>query len=226
MWNRTELKLKGRKAFRSNYWPSVLVGFLLALTSGSMVTTASMSQQSGDQTGYSLYQLPPGLAAFIASFAVVLLVAGLAISIFVFGPLQVGCSRFFLVNALQKADLKELGVPFNRSYINTVKVMFFTGLFEALWTLLFIIPGIIKMYAWRFVPYILAEKPDIDQKEARELSAAMMNGHKWNAFLYDLSFIGWYFLGGLTLGLVNLFYTHPYKGASDAELYLAIRTQS
>ncbi|MBQ6583447.1 MAG: DUF975 family protein [Mogibacterium sp.] len=86
--------------------------------------------------------------------------------------------------------------------------------------------GIIKAYAWRFVPYILAEKPDIDQKEARELSAAMMNGHKWNAFVYDLSFIGWIFLGVLTLGLLNLFYVNPYKGASDAELYLAIRTQS
>ena len=52
----------------------------------------------------------------------------------------------------------------------------------------------------------------------------MMEGHKLNSFIYDLSFIGWMLLSACTLGIVGIFYANPYKYASDAELYLAIRS--
>jgi hypothetical protein len=69
------------------------------------------------------------------------------------------------------------------------------------------------------VPYILAEDPEITGTEARDRSARMMEGSKWAAFVYDLSFLGWILLGILTLGILNLLWTSPYKDASDAELF-------
>ena len=51
----------------------------------------------------------------------------------------------------------------------------------------------------------------------------MMDGQRWNAFVYDLSFLGWEILGALTFGVVNLLWTNPYKENADAALYLRLR---
>ena len=76
-------------------------------------------------------------------------------------------------------------------------------------------PGIIKSYAYRMVPYILADNPKMDAMEAIALSRKMMDGQKWNTFVLDLSFLGWYLLGILALGIGTLF-VHPYKFSTDA----------
>ncbi|MFR5556791.1 MAG: DUF975 family protein [Coprococcus sp.] len=76
--------------------------------------------------------------------------------------------------------------------------MFFRDLFILLWTLLLIVPGIIKSYSYRLVPYILSENPHMDRKRALELSQQMMDGHKMEAFVLELSFFGWFLLSALT----------------------------
>lgn len=91
-----------------------------------------------------------------------------------------------------------------------------------LWYLLLIIPGIVKSYAYRMVPYILADNPNIGSKEAIKLSNEMTNGHKFNMFVLDISFIGWYLLGILAL-IVGVLFVLPYVNATEAELYLALR---
>ena len=101
--------------------------------------------------------------------------------------------------------------------------MFLTDLFVALWCILFIIPGLVKAYAYRLVPYIMADDPDIDAMDAIKKSQKMMKGHKWNAFVLDLSFLGWYFLGTLTAGLLWVFYVEPYEEQTDAELYEVLK---
>lgn len=69
------------------------------------------------------------------------------------------------------------------------------------------------------VPYILAENPGMDQKEAFAISKRMMDGEKFDAFVLQLSFIGWYLLAAITCGLVGIFYVNPYVEATMAELY-------
>ena len=96
-------------------------------------------------------------------------------------------------------------------------------LYLILWSCLFIIPGIVKSYEYRMIPYILADNPDIDRKEAFALSKAMMKGNKWRVFVLDLSFILWYLLGSITFGIVNVFYVEPYKQLTDAALYEALK---
>lgn len=97
--------------------------------------------------------------------------------------------------------------------------MFLRGLFTGLWSLLFVIPGIIKHYEYLMIPYILAENPGMDRQEVFAISKRMMMGQKWNVFVLDLSFIGWRLLEGITLGIVGVFYVEPYYQATMAELY-------
>ena len=99
--------------------------------------------------------------------------------------------------------------------------MFFYDLYSILWTMLFIIPGLIKIYEYRMIPYILADNPDMDKKEVFALSKSMMKGNKWRAFVLDLSFILWDFLSCVTLGLVEGKHSRvaPYKLLTNAALY-------
>ena len=87
------------------------------------------------------------------------------------------------------------------------------------------IPGIIKSYSYRMVPYIVAEQPDIDYRDAIRISREMMNGQKMNAFILDISFLPWIFLTGFTCGLAGVFYANPYILSTDAELYVVLRDQ-
>ena len=73
------------------------------------------------------------------------------------------------------------------------------------------------------IPYILADNPDIDKKEAFAKSKAMMEGNKWKVFVLDLSFILWYLLGVITCGILNVFYVEPYRQLTDAALYEALK---
>jgi uncharacterized membrane protein len=108
-------------------------------------------------------------------------------------------------------------------YGNIVVTMFMMNLKIFLWSLLFIIPGIIKAYEYRMVPYILAEHPEMSYSEVLEASSRMMDGQKMNAFILDLSFIGWEILNILTMGILGVFFVDPYVRATEAELYLALR---
>ena len=80
-------------------------------------------------------------------------------------------------------------------------------------------PGIVKSYSYRMVPFLLADHPELSGTETITLSRQMMNGHKWNAFVLDLSFLGWHILSILTLGLLGIFFVNPYQLSTDAELY-------
>lgn len=112
-----------------------------------------------------------------------------------------------------------------KRWLKTCWTMFVVSVFQLLWSLT--IAGIfIKYYSYYLVPYIIAENPDIDTMAAIRLSRKMMNGHKWQCFLFELSFIGWDILGLFTLGLSNILYTNPYKVASFSEYYAILRKEA
>ena len=110
----------------------------------------------------------------------------------------------------------------DKKYKNVALVMFKKSLYTFLWSLT-IIGGIIKHYSYMFIPYILAENPDIKSKDAFMLSKNMTNGYKWKMFLLDLSFILYDLLGVLTFNIFNLLVTNPYKATTYTELYMKIR---
>lgn len=100
-----------------------------------------------------------------------------------------------------------------------------TGL-VLLWTLLFIVPGIIKALAYSQAIYIMYDNPGISPKEALNASEKMMYGHKKELFILNLSFLGWHILGILTLGILEVFFVGPYYNATLALYYEELKSQS
>ena len=278
MWDRKELKQRGKAAFKANYWKCVLVALLLTLFAAGASTSTSRSVNAtlndnnynisvsdqgtevtvNDQTFENIgdaitaigtaegadAQAVAGLAeavnaiqsspeaqkavgillAALGGLILVIVIVGVILRLLVFNPLEAGCRGFFTRNSDAPAEVSEIKAGFH-PYGRTVGAMFLRDLFTCLWSLLFVIPGIIKHYSYRMVPYILADDPTIGGKDAITLSRQMMNGHKWNTFVLDLSFIGWELLSALTVGLLGLFYVKPYEAATGAELYKVLKNQ-
>ena len=96
--------------------------------------------------------------------------------------------------------------------------MFLVGLFTSLWSLLLIVPGIVKSYAYAMTPYILIDNPELSANQAINLSQKMMKGHKLDLFFLHLSFIGWIFISIFTLGIGSL-WLNPYIMTTQAAFY-------
>lgn len=166
--------------------------------------------------------IPTGALIGIGYMIFVIFIISLAVSIFLLSPLIVGCRRWYLLNRTAKPDIGEVAHVFKNGYMNTVKTMFLQDLFISLWSLLFVIPGIVKSYEYRMIPYLLAENPNMDWHEAFDRSRAMMKGNKWDTFVLDLSFLGWQLLAAFTCGLLSIFYVAPYMALTNAELYVKL----
>lgn len=112
-------------------------------------------------------------------------------TVFLTNPIQVGYRKFFMKNRLNEGKFADLFSGFSPQYLNIVKGMLTTDLIIFGWTLLFIIPGIIKGYQYFFVPFLLSENPNMSGARAREISTQMTDGYKWQIFVLALSFLGW-----------------------------------
>ena len=104
-------------------------------------------------------------------------------------------------------------------WAHAARVLLLQDVALLLWTLLLVVPGFVKAYEWRLVPFLLADDPLLSWRDAARTSGERMRGHKLDAFLLDLSFAGWWILGGLTFGALNLLFTVPYYGLTLAGLY-------
>lgn len=154
---------------------------------------------------------------------VVIMAFALAFKYFLMIPFDYGCRKFFRKNLDEPAKLSNIVYVFDSHYKNIVKTAFLTDLFIWLWSLLFIVPGIIKSYSYRLVPYIMSENPDMNFRDAQAESARLMKGNKWKSFVLDLSFIGWDILTLMTWGFLEIFFVGPYKASTDAALYESIK---
>lgn len=164
----------------------------------------------------------PAPSARSISFYILLIT--LPLLIFLYWPYKIGVNRFFMANIHQRTNLKAVLYAFSRkNYLPIVKTIFIMNIKLSLWTLLFIVPGIVKYYEYRMIPYFLSENPEIDSASAYRLSRDMMNGHKWDVFVLDLSFILWYLLSSFTLGIAAIIWVIPYNNATISELYQKFR---
>lgn len=102
------------------------------------------------------------------------------------------------------------------------KVTFLVGLFTFLWSLLFVIPGIIKGFSYSMSTYILAENKGKPASECINESKAMTEGHKMDLFVLGLSFIGWGFLCAITFGIASI-WVIPYMQATYANVYNSLK---
>lgn len=220
MFDRKAVKEAGRGNMMKHYWLAVLAGFLAVVFT---LASSGASSQNDDV----FYNAPDTVIyGSILVGAVVGLAIELIVVVFLVNPVKLGSAKWFLNNGREdNAKAEYLVYGFNAPYMNKVMVLFGRTWRILLWSLLFIIPGIVKMYQYRLVPYIVCDDPEISTEDALLKSEEMMYGSKWAAFVLDLSFIGWGLLSILTLGLLQIFFVVPYKCATNAELYEVLREQ-
>ena len=228
MWTRKMIKTRAKEVLKVSYWKAFLVSLVIALVggaSGSSFNWKFGNHHTGNMTGNhygSMSELWPYVPIFIGAFFLIMVLV-LAFRILLGYSLEVGGRRYFIRSTQNDFDLNNLGFAFEKiKYISVIKGMLWRAVINLLWFLLLIIPGIVKYYAYRMVPYILADNPQIDYKRALKLSTKMTDEQKFSIFVLDLSFIGWYLLGTLAF-LVGVLFVMPYQNATEAELYMLLR---
>lgn len=195
-----------------------------------MVNTITSNLNSLTKSQKYIYKIWDAIELFIMNqnllgiaYVLIAIIAILYI-ILLAEPLLVAERRYFII-ASEKENTK-MGVMkeiFKRkNWSNVAVIMFFKSFYNFLWYLT-IIGGIIKTYEYRMIPYLLAENPDMNKKEAFARSKQMMKGNKWKTFILDLSFILWEILSTITFGLLDILYVNPYKIATSVELYKTLK---
>ena len=146
-------------------------------------------------------------------------------ALIVIGPLEYGQAYIFLKQARdrQPVQLGDIFRGFQDDFSGTFLIGFLSQLFVALWSLLFLIPGIVKFYAYSMAYYVKLDHPDYGWKACIDESRRLMDGHKWEKFVLDLSFLGWIIVGSLCLGVGTLWVT-PYMAATEAQFYEYVRS--
>ena len=146
------------------------------------------------------------------------------LNFFLLYPLSLGYSvahKELLQNGDAAITRNTVRLAFSDYVRNAVSILL-VYLYTILWTLLFIVPGIIKGLAYSLTPFIVKDNPQLSPNQAINLSMKMMKGHKFDLFYLYLSFIGWILLAMLTLG-IGLLWVIPYMQTSMAAFYLDVK---
>ena len=197
-----------------------------------MVTNSELRRRAREQLGGNIFSNNWLL------FVVVCIVAGVMNTIsssvtcgiggiILAGPILYGYARLTanLANGQQKVEFSDFFKGFTEGFGRTFLLGLMTNLFTFLWSLLFIVPGIVKYYAYSMAPYIMQDDPNKNWKQCLDESQEMMEGHKGQLFCLHLSFVGWILLGMLCLGVGTIFVV-PYMQQSTANFYLSLKEQN
>lgn len=205
--------LLGGQLTGSNFWPSISAEALTRYpTLQAISNTLNWKTEIGPIT-LSLRSGTLGLATFILG-----------------GVIQLGYAQL-LLNQHDGKDyqFRDLFSQFDRFGTGFAQ-MFLRSLYTTLWSLLLVIPGIVKSYGYAMTPFILAEHPNLTASQAIELSQQMMEGHKMDLFLLNLSFIGWELLAGFSFNGIRLNFGHlflnPYTAAARAAFYRQLQVEN
>ena len=226
-----EFRAEAREALQGRYWRAFLVTLIAtALGAFGGSSGGAGAQNSSEAVSDSAQmQLDPemakGLVVILGIIIAIAIVIGI-LMIVIGGAVELGYNAFNieLYRTNEKPSVSMLFCRFNifgKAF--ALRILMFLKIFA--WSLLFIIPGIIAAYRYAMAPYLLAENPELTAKEAIEQSKALMAGEKWRLFCLQLSFIGWYLLGALALGVGILFVT-PYQRLAETAFYLELTAPS
>lgn len=231
MWDRIILKQNAKVALGGGRYGRAflvcLIDFLILGIFGgwsfSSRGSSALSPQAvfADAVAFHWYTIPNILLLIFAGF-----------------PLMVGIARFFLQNRFSdRAETVTMFTGFSDHYGNTVSGMLITSLITFVYSLLFIIPGIIKGLEYTMVPFILADNPAMPGERARQISSMMTNGEKGAIFTLYLSFLGWYIAIGVAFSVLSWVFwpiagflstvgaavVETYRQATFTELYIYMR---
>lgn len=228
MKNAVHFREDARNALNGNWASAVGTTFVASLLGGSVLmdgtgggSITNVVSQKEEQIREAVVNVPMNLVVIIT--AVVLAVVGVLaiwslVQLIVGGFVSLGLIQY----NMDLIDGKEVsfGTIFSKSALfgKALWLRIRMAIFTFLWTLLLIVPGIIKSFSYSMAGFIMAENPEISAKEAMRVSEEMMRGNKWRLFCLSFSFIGWNILACLSLGIGYLWLT-PYMNAATASFY-------
>lgn len=231
-----DFRAHARQALSGKWMPAVIAGLIVSLlhADGPIGPEVNFQFEGGEldaslelfgQTVLSTFENRPGLLAFLIGNTLLAIVA-IIVSAIVFGVIGSTVSVGYAKFNLALTDGFEADLTHMVGYFGYMKTAFCThllrGLYTLLWSLLFIIPGILADLSYSMTDYILSEHPDMTASEAIAASKDLMYGNRWRLFCLQWSFFGWSILAALTLGIGNLWLT-PYKQAAYAAFYRSLR---
>ena len=231
MKSNTFFKDSALNALRGNWGKAVLatlVYFLIAMAIAGPAAYTSIKTQvfMSDHSMTSVSQIttmvsdPEYIALQKQSMGTSSLV--FLLEVFLLIPIGVGFCNMFR-KLLVSGDNNLISNLFDFSnYWRKIGGMLLMGILIVLWSFLLVVPGIIKAYSYSMTPYILDENPELSASEAIHRSRMMMKGHKFDLFWLQLSFIGWYLLCILTLG-IGIFWLAPYYNTAQAAFYEEVK---
>ncbi|MEG1299560.1 MAG: DUF975 family protein [Erysipelotrichaceae bacterium] len=165
---------------------------------------------------FILYSAIVGIVNYYSSSS---LIIDIATMFLLLNPLSVGLIKYYMNCENNTQKVSDILFAFKEDrYFNIVFIMAAQAIRIFLWALLFIIPGIIKSYEYYFIPYILAENPNISETDVFRLSNEYSKNIKIDIFIFQFSFVGWMFITIFTFGLAS-FWVHFYIGLSGLYLY-------
>lgn len=220
-----------RNALSGKWTMAVIAGLIASLlggvSSGGLQINLNISDGTNGGLRIAGHQVFANhyFTGFLTTVVSLALLVGLAMAVahlFLGSLVGVGYSKFNL-DLVDRRQETEIGTLFGyfRHWRTVVVAGLLRTLYIFLWTLLFIIPGIVASYSYAMTNYILAEHPEMSASEAIERSSEMMTGNRWRLFCLRFSFIGWELLSVLSLGLGEL-WLRPYKQAAEAAFYREI----
>jgi uncharacterized membrane protein len=211
-----ELKNSALAALKGNWAPAVL-GAIFFTFATCLITSPSYCSNMAAFGMPFFDSINPKLLKIFSNSSFLL-------NFFLLYPLSLGYSvahKELLQNGDAAITRNTVRLAFSDYVRNAVSILL-VYLYTLLWTLLFIVPGIIKGLAYSLTPFIVKDNPQLSPNQAINLSMKMMKGHKFDLFYLYLSFIGWIFLAILTLG-IGLLWVIPYMQTSMAAFYLDVK---
>ena len=220
------------EALRGHWGIAVIAGLIASILGGRVANSGGGISLELDAehiqsfryhfavNGHDISGILTAALPFLVGFGITAMV-WTVVSLIIGGAVSLGYAQFNLdVMDRREMRIETLFSQFSRLG-SGIAMRLLTGLFIFLWSLLFIIPGIVAAYRYAMTPYILAENPDMGVMDAIVTSKALMQGNKFRLFCLHFSFIGWHLLTVLTLGVLSL-WVHPYMEAANAAFYREI----
>lgn len=221
-----ELRARAWESLKGKYWKAFGVTLVMSILMSIGPSVISFSQDLVNVvTMVPAEEMDSTMAVgalVVVGIALVCVVVGFLISLLVGNAAQVGLCNYFIKNTDSTPDFKDGFSGFKVKYGRNIGTLLLVGIKGFLWTCLFIVPGIIKMYEYAIIPYILADDAEISCKDAFKKAKQMMKGNKWRLFKLEFSFIGWFLLCCLTCG-IGAFFLDPYYAAAMAEFYAELK---
>ena len=222
-----DFRARARAALKGHWGTAIAVALVAAILAGSnpmfSVTVSSQNSYSvylGDYIDLSYY-----LNWQMLSLLAAVLVVGSLLALVIGGCIEMGQATFNLhLMRGQRAVFPDLFSQFHRLGAGIAMVIL-RSVFVWLWSLLFVIPGIIATYRYAMMPFLMAEFPDLGALDAMRESKRLMQGNKWRLFCLELSFLGWSFLCMFTLG-IGMLWLLPYMASARTAFYLEVTGRS